>query len=55
MFIVLDSIGECKRFDVDFHIDRPVVRHMFPAAFQVNDGPSKDGHHNHLVDSAALW
>lgn len=54
MFIVLDSIGECERFDADFHIDRPVVRHMLPAAVQVNDWPSKDSYYNHLVDSAAF-
>lgn len=53
MFIVLDSIGECERFDADFHIDRPMVRHMLPAAVQVNDGSSQNSHYNHLADSAA--
>jgi len=53
--VILDSVGEYQHFDADFHIDRPVVRHMLPIEIQVYDSPSKNCYHSDLGDIAAFW
>lgn len=55
LIAVSDSVGERERLDADFHIDRPVVRHMLPIELQVYHGPCENGYHYHLVDSPDLW
>jgi len=53
--VILDGVGEYQHFDADFHIDRPVVRHMLSIEIQVYDSPSKNCYHSDLGDIAAFW
>lgn len=52
---VTDRVRDREHIDLDFHIDRSMVRDMFPTEVQVYHWASKKCDHRNLGGSPDIW